>query len=168
MTLKYEPLSGCFYRITFARDAHRILGGVIHPEGRFHHDGQSAFYCSPSVDAASAAVAVYLKPNDPPRVIVPLKVSGARLCDLRDADTCAALGIDLNTPSVPWAPQRAQGIPATSWLASDAVRSSQADGMIYTCRREPRLRWHIVLFGWNQPRGAQVRLDGNPKEFRAG
>ncbi len=161
------PLSGRFYRIAFARDADRVLGGVIHPEGRFHHDAQPAFYCSPSVQAATAAVSVYLKPDDPPRVIIPLDVSDAKLCDLRDPDTCAALGIDQQTPSVPWAPQRKQGIPATSWQASDAVRNSDADGMIYTCRREPRLRWHIVLFHWNQTRGAQVRLAGDPKDFSA-
>lgn len=164
---KYVPLSGRFYRITFARDAHRVLGGVIHPEGRFHHDAQPAFYCSPNIKAASAAVATYLKSADAPRVIIPLELTNAKLCDLRDADTCAALGIDVNTPSVPWAPQREQGIPATSWQASDAVRNSQADGMIYTCRREPRLRWHIVLFDWNQPKGAQIQLAGEPQAFNA-
>jgi hypothetical protein len=98
-------------------------------------------------------------------VIIPLDVTGANLCDLRDPDTCAALGIELETPSIPWAPQRQKGIPATSWLASDAVRQTGADGMIYTCRREPRLRWHIVLFNWNSDHGAQVRIAGAPDQF---
>lgn len=133
---------------------------MIHHEGRFHHDGEAAFYCSPSIKAAAAAVSVYRKPNDPDRVIVPLDVSNAKLCDLRDPETCAALGIDLETPSIPWAPQRQNGIDATSWQASDAVRQTDADGMIYTCRRQPRTRWHIVLFHWNQNRGAQVQLAG--------
>jgi len=61
-----------------------------------------------SRDAATAAVAVYLKPDDPPRVTIPFDVSNAALCDLRDLDTCATLGIDLNTPSVLWVRQRAQ------------------------------------------------------------
>ncbi len=157
------PLSGRFYRITFATDAHRVSSGVIHHEGRFHHDGEAAFYCSPTIQAASDAVAIYLKPNDPPRVIIPLDVSGAKICDLRETDTCAALGIDPETPSVPWASQRQKGIPATSWQASDAVRNSGADGMIYTSRRHPRLHWHLVLFNWNTECGAQVRVAGPPE-----
>jgi hypothetical protein len=60
MTPRFAPLSGRFYRITFANDATRVLGGVIHHEGRFHHHAQPAFYCSPTVEAASAAGAVYL------------------------------------------------------------------------------------------------------------
>lgn len=163
--IKQSPLSGRFYRITFATDAQRVLGGVIHPEGRFHHDAQPAFYCSPTKQAAAAAVSVYLGPDDPPRMIIPLDVINAKICDLRDTETCAALGIDLQTPSVPWAPQRAQGIPATSWQASDAVREIGADGMIYTCRRQPRKRWHIVLFRWNHDHGAQVRQAGDPQDF---
>ena len=157
-------LSGRFYRITFATDAHRVLGGVIHPEGRFHHNGQPAFYCSPTPEAATAAVKVYAKPDDPPRVIIPLDVTNARICDLRKPETCAALGIQMDTPSIPWMPQRANGIPATSWQASDAVRSSGMDGMIYTCRRKPRLRWHLVLFHWNTAGHAQVRA-ASPQQF---
>ncbi len=164
MIPKTVPLSGRFYRITFATDSDRILGGVIHPEGRFHHDGQPAFYCSPSPEAAAAAVNVYARPDDPPRVIIPLDITGARICDIRNPDTCAALDIQMITPSVPWMPQRAKGTPATSWQASDAVRALGLDGMIYACRREPRSRWHLVLFYWNEAGHAQVHAD-TPQEY---
>ena len=98
-------------------------------------------------------------PSMPPLLLSPL------IYALGDPDTCAALGIELDTASIPWAPQRQNGIPATSWQASDAVRQTGADGMIYTCRREPRLRWHIVLFRWNLNDGAQFRIAGEPQEF---
>jgi len=159
------PLSGRFYRITFATDAARVLGGVIHPEGRFHHDHQPAIYCSPTADAAAAAVKVYAKPDDPPRVINMLDITGATVCDLRDPDTCAALGISLETPNVPWVNQRAIGIDATSWKASDAVRATKADGMIYTCRRKPRIRWHLVLFNWNSQGHPTVEIAAPTEKF---
>lgn len=159
------PCEGRFYRITFATDIARALDGVIHTEGRFHHTGQAAFYCSPTKQAAAAAVAVYVKPRDARRVIIPFDITDAMLCDLRNPDTCTALGIDPETPSVPWAPERQIGLPATSWQASDAVRETGADGMIYTCRRHPRTRWHIVLFRWNQSSGAQVRRAGPAQKF---
>ncbi len=158
------PLSGRFYRITFASDATRVLGGVIHPEGRFHHDGQPAFYASPTCQAAAIAVATYVKPDDAPRVLIPLKISAAKVFDLRNPETCASLGIEAHTPSVKWAEQRAKGEPATSWQASDAARKYGADGMIYTSRKDPN-RWHIVLFNWNTDHGAQVRIAGTPERF---
>lgn len=105
------------------------------------------------------AIDIYLKPDDPDRVMIPLLLTDARLADLRDPATCAALGIDPTWPSVPWAAERAAGDPATSWRASDAVRQSGADGMIYASRRAPE-RWHVVLFSWNTPGEAQLRQDG--------
>ena len=163
--IDFKLLSGRFYRITFATDAARVLGGVIHPEGRFHHDAEPAFYCSPTQQAASAAVAIYLKPDDPKRVIIPLEITNAKICDLRDPKTCSALGIDPKTPSVAWAQQRKRGLAATSWQASDAVRESGADGMIYASRRHPRQHWHMVLFHWNQSHGAQIQVAASPQDF---
>ncbi len=154
-----KTVSGTFYRIAFAQYADRVLDGVIYPEGRFHHDGQPALYASPSPETAAIAIDIYLKDNDAPRVMIPLAIENAKMADLRDPDTCATLGIDPVWPSVPWADQRTAGKPATSWKASDIVRDSGADGMIYASRRAPE-RWHIVLFRWNQPNAAMIGLGG--------
>lgn len=149
------------YRIVFAQFADQVLDGVIHPEGRFHSDGQAALYASPSPDTAAVAIDIYLKPDDPDRLMIPLLLTHARLADLRDPAVCDSLGIDPLWPSVPWANERANGQPATSWRASDAVRKSGADGMIYASRRAPT-RWHVVLFAWNVTGTAQLRQDGPP------
>lgn len=153
--------SGDLYRIAYAARADRVLDGVIHPEGRFHHDRQRAFYASPSPEAAAVAVATYLGPDDPARVLVPLRLVGAELADLRIPETCAALNIEPQLPSVPWADERAAGKKATSWRASDAVRRSGASGMIYSSRKVPT-RWHVVLFRWNAPGAGQLTVTGPP------
>jgi RES domain-containing protein len=151
-----KPLSGTFYRIAFAQYAEQVLDGVIHPEGRFHHNGQPALYASPSPETAAIAIDIYLKHNDAARVMIPLAIDNAKMADLRDPDTCARLGIDpashgpINGP-----PENPQPVGKLS----DIVRDSGADGMIYASRRAPE-RWHIVLFRWNQPNAAMVGLGG--------
>lgn len=162
-----DLLSGLFYRIIFAADQSRLLQGAITPEGRFHHSGQAAFYMSPTPDAAKIAVATYLRDGDPPRIIAALKVTKARILDLRRADVLMHLGLTGDEPSVLWLPERAKSLPATSWVASDAVRKAGADGMVYTSRKDPR-RWHIVLFRWNQATGAQLLQNGPPMPFDPG
>lgn len=162
----FTTLNITLYRIVFAKLADRVLDGVVHPEGRFHYGGQPALYASPSPETAAIAIDIYLRPGDAERVMAPLSLQAARMADLRDAATCEALGIDPAWPSVPWAKQREAGDAATSWLASDAVRSSGADGMIYASRRAPE-RWHVVLFSWNREKGAQLALHGQPVPWSA-
>jgi RES domain-containing protein len=160
-----ETLSGRFYRILFAADQSRVLQGAILPEGRFHHSDQPALYMSPTPETAAIAVATYLRGDDPPRVITRLKVTNALILDLRRTDVLAHLGLTGAEPSVLWQPQRTQGLPATSWLASEAVRKAGADGMIYTSRKDPT-RWHLVLFRWNSGAGAKVQEDGPAQPFQ--
>ncbi len=162
-----KPTSGIFYRIAFAQYADQVLDGAIHPEGRFHHDGQAALYASPSPETAAIAIDIYLKDNDAPRVMIPICIEHANLVDLRDHDICAKMGINPIWPSVPWSDERAAGKDATSWKASDIVRDSGADGMIYASRRAPE-RWHIVLFRWNQPGTAMVRVKDAPTPWSPG
>jgi RES domain-containing protein len=160
-----ENLSGRFYRILFKADQSRILQGAITQEGRFHHSGQPALYMSPTPETAAIAVATYLRGDDPPRVIAPLKVTNACILDLRRTEVLAHLGLTGTEPSVLWQPQRALGLPATSWVASDAARQTGADGMIYTSRKDPT-RWHLVLFRWNGGTDAKVQEDGPAQPFR--
>jgi RES domain len=127
--------------------AARVLDPANSPEGRFHHDAQPTLYVSPRPDWAAHAIKAYVRDSDPPRVICELRLTGARVLDLRNPAHCAAWGIDPTHAAVPWLPERAQGLPATTWKASDRARASGADGMIYTARSEPT-RWHLVLFRW--------------------
>lgn len=158
-----QPVSGRFYRIIFASDRDAPLRGALSPEGRFHHDGQPALYMSPSPQAAAFAIARYLRPNDPPRLLQPLHLEAAQLLDLRNPAVIRHLGLNGNEASVPWQPERQQGLPATPWRASDAARAAGADGILYAARSEPS-RWHIVLFRWNGT-GPRLAPDGPATPF---
>ena len=149
------------WRILRASALPRLMDGAQHPEGRFHHDGQPAFYCSPSPTAAGHAVAPYLRADDGPRLLVPLRLTVAGLADLRDPVTLARLGLSGGESAVPWLPERAAGRPATTWAASDAARAGGAPGMIYTARSAPD-RWHLVLFRWNAGPGSALLSPAGP------
>lgn len=119
---------------------------------------------SPSTEYSRIAVDAYLRPDDPLRVIVPLDVTGANLADLRAPDVQRALGLNGTESGTLWQPERAMGHPATSWIASDAARNADADGIIYAARSDAT-RWHIVLFRWNASTGPQVTQSGSPIPF---
>lgn len=157
-------ITGRFWRTIFAADLDRILEGVISPEGRYHHDRQKALYVSPTPDFSRDAVDIYLRDGDPPRIVVPLAIEGAKFLDVRQSDVQHALGLDGTEANTLWQPERKVGRPATSWIASDAVRNAGADGMIYAARSEPT-RWHIVLFRWNGSDGPRITTDGPPIPF---
>ena len=143
MGLSY--LDGLFYRIVPAARADQVLAPATSPEGRFHHDSQPTLYVSPRPDWAEHAIKVYVRDTDPPRVICELRLTAANVLDLRDPANCTAAGIEPALAAIPWLPQRAQGLPASTWQVSDRARACGADGMIYTARSEPS-RWHLVLF----------------------
>lgn len=154
-------ISGTFYRIVFQDHVQDALAGARSPEGRFHHDSQAALYVSSSPDWAYKAIEAYLKPDDPPRAVVPVEIDSARVVDLRDAAMCSAIGIEPADAAVPWLPERADNRPATTWRTSDASRQIGADGMIYTARSMPA-RWHLVMFRWNAPGCPFIRVTGAP------
>lgn len=145
--MPFTALGGLFYRIVPGDRATQALTPAISPEGRFHHDGQPTLYVSSRPDWAEHAIKTYVRANDPPRVICELRLTGVKVLDLRRPDHCADWDIDPTLAAVPWLPQRADGLPASTWEVSDRARASGADGMIYTARSEPS-RWHLVLFHW--------------------
>lgn len=151
MAMQLPRHSGLFHRIVPAARAAEALAPAISPEGRFHHDSQPALYVSPRPDWACHAIAAYVRPDDPPRVIVELHLTSARLLDLRDPTHCATFGIDPTLATVPWLPQRAKSVPTSTWDVADLARASGTDGMIYTARTKPS-RWHVVLFSWPMAR----------------
>jgi hypothetical protein len=146
--MPFTALDGLFYRIVPGDRAAQALAPAISPEGRFHHEAQPSLYVSPRPDWAEHAIRSYVRDEDPFRVICELELSGAKVLDLRRPDHCAKWKIDPMLAAVPWLPERAQGMPASTWTVSDRARASGADGMIYTARSEPT-RWHLVLFQWS-------------------
>lgn len=146
-----KRIDGLFYRIVPMAKAKHALAPAISPEGRFHHDGQPTLYASPRPDWAEHAVKAYLRDDDPPRVICELEIPPTKVLDLRDRDQCAAWGADASLAAVPWLPERARGMPATTWALADLARANGAEGMTYTARSAPE-RWHLVLFEWHGAR----------------
>jgi hypothetical protein len=105
------------------------------PEGRFHHSGQTALYTSLTVEGTVVAMQRYLRPDHPPRLVVPLTIRAARLADLRGKTEA----------SVVWQDLRAKGASSPTWAFSDAARRDGAQGMLYSSRSRPDLT-HLVLF----------------------
>ena len=157
--VKLTPIKGTFWRIVWQDRKNSILDGVLSHEGRLHHSGQKALYISPTPEWAAMAVDAYVRPGDPPRLLVELEIHKGQVIDLRDADSCHAVGVTVETAGVPWQPERDQGKRATSWQASDAVRRTKADGLIYPARSYPE-RWHVVLHRWNEPGAARISETG--------
>jgi RES domain-containing protein len=124
-------LDGLFYRIVPAARADQALAPAVSPEGRFHHSGQPALYVSSRPDWAEHAIKAYVRDTDPPRVINELHLTAAKVLDLRDPVHCTAAQIDSTLAAIPWLPQRAQGLPASTWTVADRARALGADGMIY-------------------------------------
>jgi len=145
--MPFASLDGLFYRIVPAARLAEALAPAVSPEGRFHHDGQPTLYVSPRPDWACHAIQPYIRAGDPPRVICELHLTGLTVLDLRDPAHCAEWAINPGLAAVPWLPERAKGLPATTWQVSDRARTSGAHGMIYTARSAPA-RWHIALFRW--------------------
>lgn len=110
------------------------LAPALAPAGRFHHSGQWALYASLTPEGCAVAIRRYLRPDDPPRVVVALRVAG-RMADLRGRAAA----------SVVWQEERAAGRPSPTWEFSDAARAVGAQGLLYSSRSRPDLT-HLVIF----------------------
>ncbi|NDV01981.1 RES family NAD+ phosphorylase [Pseudoroseicyclus tamaricis] len=110
------------------------LAPVRAPEGRFHHTGQPALYLSLSEAGAASALARYLGPDDPPRLIQKLHLRTDGIADLRNDEIARAAWHEMDRP-------------APTWALSDAARSAGARGLLYRSRTRPELE-HVVLFDW--------------------
>ncbi|MBN8631361.1 MAG: RES family NAD+ phosphorylase [Rhodobacterales bacterium] len=111
------------------------LGPATAPVGRFHHAGQIALYTSLTVEGTVVAMQRYLRPDDPPREVVPLTIRATRLADLRGNPEA----------SVVWQDMHAAGAASPTWAFSDRARQAGAEGMLYSSRSRPDLT-HLVLF----------------------
>ena len=111
------------------------LSPVPSAEGRFHHSGQPAIYGSLSPEGCAVAIRRYLRAEDPPRCVVPLRIRAARLADARGRAEASQV----------WQDIRDTGLPSPTWQISDAARALGAEGLFYSSRSRPDLT-HLVLF----------------------
>jgi len=122
----------------FADQVSQACEPVHSPIGRFHHSAQVALYTSCTEEGASVAIKRYVKPDDPKRIIVPLRVDDARIYDIRKTDLSKGA-------SIVWQDCVEKGDPAPTWQYSDYARKAGAQGMLYSSRSRPDLT-HLVLF----------------------
>lgn len=104
------------------------------PEGRFHHDGQTAAYASLSAEGATVAIQRYLS-DGAERILVPMWLKAKYVADVRDETEA----------SIIWQDVRAEGNSSPTWLISDAARQAGAQAMLYSSRSRPDLS-HVVVF----------------------
>jgi RES domain-containing protein len=156
--------SGRYWRAGFLGQEAQLLAPAGAPQGRWHHSRQRALYLSGSPEGCQVALRVYVKPHDPPRGIFPFEVAEARVADLRDAGTRAALGATLEDIHAFWADLQAAGKPSPTWRLSDLLRGLGLDGLLSPSRSRPDLT-HLTLFGWNGSSGARIRRAGPPQDF---
>ncbi|MES0824452.1 RES family NAD+ phosphorylase [Ruegeria sp. SCP11] len=137
--------SGPVWRILYLSQIDAPLAPARAPEGRFHHSGQAALYCSLSAEGAGVAIRRYVSANDPSRVLQQAQISNARLVDLRGQPDASIVWQDV---------REKQGVSPT-WNFSDGARDIGADGLMYSSRTRPELS-HIVLFEFTP---ALIRVD---------
>lgn len=155
-------VTGPFYRLKFLHEAEDILGPARAPYGRSHVPGQKALYLSGSPEGTVIASRIYMKPGDPPRGIFTLRVSGARIVDLRDQEAAEHFGIDVRLRVIDWQAYRDRGEHSPTWTISDRIRALGLDGMIYASRSDPENTHHLTLFRWNEPGRPKVVQNGAP------
>lgn len=125
-----------------------VLDGTDRP-GRYNRPGQRTLYLSGSRAGVVAAMARY---EESERTLVRVEVAAERLIDLRDPSSARALGFDASVED--WQASLGHGREPASWTVSDRAREHGV-GLLERSRRAPA-EWHLVLFRWNEPDGAQV------------
>lgn len=152
-------VEGRFVKIAFAKDADVSLSrGLAHrPAARFNRIGQDALYLSPDEVSARVAIGEYVKPEDPPRVLLTFEVERSTLFDLRHPQSSDVYELARQS----WRKALQAGEEPKSWEAADFIRQSGHVGLIDPSRRRPGL-WHITLMRWNEADAPSVRQIGEP------
>ncbi|MCF8468659.1 MAG: RES family NAD+ phosphorylase [Sneathiella sp.] len=155
-----SDIAGIFVKIVPAGDADIFLarGLAARPPSRFNRAGEDALYLSPDAESARVAIGEYVRPGNPPRLLLRYEVGPCSLFDLRHPDN----GDVYELARQSWRNAMARGENPISWRASDHIRKNGHAGLIDPSRRRPGL-WHITLFHWNTPGAPEVKLIGDPK-----
>lgn len=152
----FTRIEGVFHRSIGAGHRDRVLDGSVRP-GRYSRADESSLYLSSSRDGAAAAMIAHTRENSPERVILPVRVAADRIFDLRDLKACAEAEIDRDAAFADWQDIVRSGGEAPSWRVADRIRALGANGLVDPSRKAPGL-WHLVLFRWNVPGGAEVEV----------
>lgn len=124
--------SGIIWRAAFEGQSPLVPASA--PEGRFHHSGQTALYASLTPEGCRVAIRRYLRTDDPPRVIHPLRFAAVRVIDMSGRHELSIIWQDLRTEG-----------PSPTWAVSDRLRTEGWQAMLYSSRSRPDLT-HIVIF----------------------
>lgn len=147
---------GRIYRALFATDIAHVLSGSTRP-GRFTPPGGKTLYTSTTAAGTMIALEPYTRPDDPERIVVPLEVDAAGICDLRDRESCLNFGFDPAEAALPWRQALSRGEHPRSWAIVERLIGLGAKGVIDPSRRDPALV-HLALFFWNAEGEPSVRL----------
>jgi RES domain-containing protein len=152
-------VEGIFVKVALATEVGTTLArGLPHrPAARFNRSGQDALYLSPDEQSARVAIAEYVRPNDPLRILASYEVERCTLFDLRHPDAACVYAL----ARVPWRKALAEGVAPASWQAADYIRQCGHVGLIDPSRRREGL-WHITLLRWNEAGAPGVRQIGEP------
>lgn len=152
-------IEGRFVKIAYASEVDISLArGLPHrPAARFNRVGEDALYLSPDELSARVAIGSYVKPDDPPRMLLTYDVERCAVVDLRHPQAADIY----EQARQPWRKALAAGNDPPSWAAADVVRKSGHVGLIDPSRRRPGL-WHITLMRWNEAGAPSVRQVGEP------
>ena len=134
MFLELVPFDGPVWRILPAALNDTPAAPAAAPEGRFHHDGQVAAYCSLSAEGAAVAIRRYLA-DGAARILVPMRLVAHPVADIRGEPAA----------SIVWQDHRIDNEAPPTWAFSDAARGAGAQAMLYASRSRPDLG-HVVVF----------------------
>ena len=153
-------VAGTFVKIVFEGDTDIFLARGLsrRPPSRFNRTGEDALYLSPDETSARVAIAEYVKPGDPPRMLLRYEVAPCSLFDLRHPEAAEVYELARQN----WRDAVARRQEPPSWQAADHIRKGGHAGLIDPSRRRPGL-WHITLFHWNLPGAPMVRRIGAPE-----
>ena len=150
----FTRISDRFYRsVAVAHEAHVLDGSVS--AGRYSRPDVPVLYLSATPEGVAAAMKAH-DDGSVARMIVAVEVRAERIFDLRDDAACAEAGIDRTDALASWQDVLRDGGVPSSWQVADRLRALGANGLIDPSRTAPGL-WHLVLFRWNVPGGAEVR-----------
>ena len=157
-----KSVEGRFYRAVAADHVDRVLAAPsAQSAGRYHRPGQPALYVSREADWAVIAVSRYMAEDGIARVVLPLRLSAARVVDQRDVQHCAGLGIDPQLSATRWQIALVEHRDPPSWTNADKARELGADGIIDPSRGIVG-GWYMALFRWNAPGAPRIEVDGDP------
>jgi len=159
-----------YWRMLAPKWAHEPLSGqgaALHG-GRYNARGEAALYMS---EEFTTAIAEYEQDlGIRPGTLCAYEVEGARIADLGDARTLAALGLTENDLRAPWKQMAfIENKTPPTWLLQKRLLKEGVVGV-----RAPSVRsrgFNLILWRWNEADGPRARaldpLSDLPKDQRS-